>query len=168
MATSGCGPTTMAMVVENLLGQPFPVSASAALALASGARVSGGTDLGRLARAVCQKFGCTYRTSDDIAQATAALTQGSVVVINVGGDRSGHKGIFSDGGHYVLALGMQGEQMLIADPFYYKGKFAAAHRRAVTVVDNWAQSGKTLLLCAPKDVASDAATYATKYHIFSR
>lgn len=62
---------------------------------------------------------------------------GGIAVANVGGDRAGYKGVFSDGGHYVVVLGIAPDgRLLIADPGLYSGKYQKPHRKAAEVVDD--------------------------------
>ncbi|HIU43854.1 MAG TPA: hypothetical protein IAB67_06115 [Candidatus Ventrousia excrementavium] len=127
------------MVVETLLGYPFPLEKSADFALEHGARVPGGTDMGVLSR---------------------ALEQGSIAVANVGGDRTGHKGVFSDSGHYLVVLAEAPDgRLVLADPYLYAGKYDKPHRQAVEVVNS--------LLYAPPDVVDkDAENRSPRYTVF--
>ena len=103
------------MVVETLLGYPFPLEKSADFALEHGARVPGGTDMGVLSR---------------------ALEQGSIAVANVGGDRTGHKGVFSDSGHYLVVLAEAPDgRLVLADPYLMAPYAAGVLRFTVPYAD---------------------------------
>lgn len=71
--SSGCGPVSMSMVVENLTGKAFPPEESVALALQCGARVPGGTDMAALCKAACARFGLTWSTGNDIGVVAGAV-----------------------------------------------------------------------------------------------
>lgn len=73
------------MVIGTLLGERFPPEKSAAFAIEHKARVSGGTDMGVLSRALYWAFGLKVTETDSIDVLRAALEQGCVAVVNVGG-----------------------------------------------------------------------------------
>lgn len=148
------------MVVETLLGYPFPLEKSADFALEHGARVPGGTDMGVLSRALEEAFGLKVTRTDSITVLRAALEQGSIAVVNVGGDRAGYKGVFSDSGHYLVVLAEAPDgRLVLADPYLYAGKYDKPHRQAVEVVGN--------LLYAPPDVVNkDAENRRPRYTVF--
>lgn len=163
--TSGCGPVCMSMVIENLGAGSFPPEKSVALALSSGARVSGGTDMEKLAKAVCEKFPVKYSTttSGDAAFSKMRYTRGAhgskaIVICNVKGDVGSYKGLFSDSGHYVVAAGIGEVYVTVLDPYLYPGKFDTASRRGRAVVNG------NLVYCTPANLAMDTK----KYYIFER
>lgn len=85
---------------------------------------------------------------------------GGVAIANVGGDRGSYKGVFSDGGHYLVALGAAPDgRVILADPYLYDGKYTKPHRRSVEVVDK--------LLYAPAAVLDkDADNRTPRYTLF--
>ena len=148
------------MVVETLLGERFPPEKSAAFAIEHKARVSGGTDMGVLSQALYWAFGLKVTETDSIDVLRAALEQGCVAVVNVGGDRAGYKGVFSDSGHYLVVLAEAPDgRLVLVDPYLYAGKYDKPHRQAVEVVGN--------LLYAPPDVVDkDAENRRPRYTVF--
>ena len=85
-----------------------------------------------------------------------------MAICNTAGDRPGRKGVFSSGGHYVVAAGGDERCLLVLDPGIYPGKYRAQHRaEAVTVF------GDTLL-CSPETLAQDCARRSPRYYIFRR
>ena len=133
------------MVVETLTGQSFPPEQAAAFAIECGARVSTGTDMAVLAKALARAFGLTVTQSNDVEELKSRVCGGAIAICNTGGDRSGYKGVFSDGGHYVVVLGLAPDgRLMLADPGFYAGKYDKSYRRAVEVAGN--------LLYAPPDV----------------
>lgn len=160
--SGGCGVCCAAMVVEGLTGGSFPPEQAVAFAIACGARVSGGTDFRVLGKAVTRRFGLTMRTENRIAALTRHLRQGGWAVVNVGGDRAGHIGVFSNAGHYIVARGLDsGGNIILWDPGNYSGKYRRAGREEVTVRQND-------LLAAPALVDSDAANRSPRYYLFAK
>lgn len=159
--TSGCGVCCASMVVENLTGRLFPPQEAAAYAIENGARVPGGTDMGRLAKCLCRTFGLKVKTSDRVSELVAHLKANGVSIVNTGGDRSGHKGVFSNGGHYLTVLGINGGELIIGDPGLYDGKYDKPYRKAVTV------SGK-VCLAAPAVLDEDCKNRSPRYYLFKR
>ena len=160
VASSGCGPTCASMVVETLTGKRFPPEQAAAFALECGARVSTGTDMAVLAKALARAFGLTVRHTNSVTDLPAALKRGAIAIANVGGDRSGYKGVFSDGGHYVVVLGLAPDgRLMLADPGFYAGKYQKPHRKAVEVAGN-------LLYAPPQVLDKDAQNRNPRYLLF--
>ena len=122
LRTAGCGVCCIAMTVEALTDQRFPPWEAALLSLSIGARVAGGTDMVRLGKAAAKQFGLVYGATNDISALMDHLENG-VAIANVGGDRPGHKGLFSDGGHYVFVAGTEDGRLAVRDPGYYPGKY---------------------------------------------
>lgn len=157
--TSGCGPVCMSMVIENLGAGTFPPKEAVKLALSSGARVSGGTDMDRLAKAVCGKFPVKYTEKTSLDAAISAMRYHKALVIcNVKGNVGSYKGLFSDSGHYVVAAALGDVYVTILDPYLYPGKFDTATRRGRAVANG------NLVYCTPENLGKDTK----RYYIFER
>ena len=153
VASSGCGPCCMSMVVENLGAGAFPPPASAAFALSVGARASSGTNMEVLGRAAAAKFGLLFTRTSDAGEAEAAVKSGKIAIVNVKGNTTGHKGLFSDGGHYVVLAAIEGNTAVVLDPYLYPGKFDKTGRKGkVSLKGNEAR-------CALADLEADAKGY---------
>ena len=148
------------MIVETLTGEAFPPEQAAALAIEQGARVSTGTDMRVLSNALCRKFGLKVTRTDSVAVLQAALEQHCAAIVNVGGDRTGYKGVFSDGGHYLVIFGQAADgRLVLADPYLYAGKYDKSYRKAVEVAGS-------LLYATPEVVDKDAENRSPRYTIF--
>ena len=148
------------MVVETLTGKHFPPEQAAAFAIECGARAASGTGMAVLAKALAKAFGLTVTQSNDMTELPAALKRGSVAIANTGGDRPGYKGVFSDGGHYVVVLGLAPDgRLMLADPGFYAGKYQKPHRKVVEVVGN-------LLYASPQVLDRDAQNRNPRYMLF--
>lgn len=81
-----------------------------------------------LSKAACSRWNLRCDTSNDINAVLPAVLGGAIAICNVAGDRAGHKGIFSSGGHYIACVGAGNGVAIIADPGIYPGKFDTAWR----------------------------------------
>lgn len=150
------------MVVENLTGKQFSPEDAARLAISVGARVSTGTDMSVLSSVIASDFKLKLLTTNRVDVLTERLYDGAVAIVNVGGDRAGYKGIFSDGGHYIVAAGMYKDKVIIADSNMYDGKYSFLYRKKVVeVIGN-------CLLASPETVDKDASNRSPRYYIFSK
>lgn len=163
VATSGCGVCCASMIVENMTDKKLPPDQCAQYAIKAGARVSGGTDMRLLGSCIARDYGLAMETGNNTATMIEALKRGAYAVVNVGGDRTGHVGLFSDSGHYILAVGLAADgRVQVLDPNYYTGKFDKVGRKGkVTVQGN-------ICLVSQSDLASDTTVTSTKYYLFSR
>lgn len=161
--SGGCGPTSMAMIVSNLISQSVDPVAMAAFAINCGARVAGGTDMNVLAKAVCSSYGLTYTTTDDENTLLQHLNNGGMAIANVGGDRSGYTGVFSNGGHYIVVYGVNGNKVVVLDPGYYSGKFNKTGRTGKVSI-----SGEYYLVTDISVLAPDTANRSPQYWLFKK
>ena len=140
VASGGCGPTCISILLENLIGVSFPPPQSAAYAIKCGARVDTGTDMALLSANVARDSGLARTRTDSIDELKAAISDGGMAICNVNGnikDRSGkliYRGVFSSGGHYVVVVSIDGNTAIIADPGMYPGKYDGKYRAAQVAV----------------------------------
>ena len=151
------------MVVNSLTNEQVPVIEMVQFAQSVGARVSSGTDMKVLGDAIANTYGFDVERTDDISALKVALQNGAVAIINVGGDRNGYKGVFSDSGHYLIAYGVLGDNntILMADPYMYSGKYSASYRQSVTVSGDF-------IYAASSVVDKDASNRSPRYTIFTK
>lgn len=160
VATSGCGVCCMSMVVEGLTGKKWGPKQSAEYSISIGARASGGTDMARLGRQAAAKFGLVYSVTSDIERLVEAVQGGAWAIANVGGDRPGYVGLFSDSGHFVAVRGIKAGRLIVWDPMLYAGKFSKQGRAGkVTLEGNDAY-------VMPAFLDKDCETRYPRYYIF--
>lgn len=148
------------MIVGTLKGQALPPEKAAAFAIANKARVSTGTDMGALSKALAKTYGLKVTTTNSVSALQTALEKGGAAIVNVGGNRGSYKGVFSDAGHYLVVLCQAPDgRLVLADPYMYAGKYQKAHRKAVEVCGS-------LLYAAPDVVDRDADNRSPRYTIF--
>jgi hypothetical protein len=127
--SGGCGVCCASMIVENLTAHQIGPKLMATYAINKRARISGGTDMNTLAKAICADYGLEFRTTNDEAELLNHLRAGGMAIANVGGNRGGYVGVFSDGGHFIVVAGLtDAGNCIVLDPGYYPGKFSGAGR----------------------------------------
>jgi hypothetical protein len=160
--SGGCGPTCAAMVIETLTGQAFPPPMAAKFAIDHGARISGGTAMLTLGKAICNAFGLELATTSDEQVLKKHILGGGLAIANVGGDRSGYVGVFSDGGHYVVIGGILNDTVSVYDPGLYAGKFNKPGRKGkVGIVGHECK-------CNIATLAKDTENRNPSYYLFKK
>ena len=155
--SGGCGVCAAVNVVGALTGKSIPVRVMRDLAINGGARVSGGTDMKRLAALICSqyKLKCTY--TSDILDLQTHLKKGGAAICNTAG-----RGMFSTGGHYIAALGILGGRVCFADPGLYTGKYGTAKRRGYVTVSG------DLIFSTGATLDDDCIGRYPRYYLFER
>lgn len=159
--SGGCGVCVMAMALDDLLGTASDIRALAKYAIDCGARVPGGTDMNIFCRAVTADHGFDYRAGNSVDDLPGALSDGAVIIANVGGDRPGYTGLFSMGGHYVYCHAMAGGRLTVWDPGYYSGKFSKPGRQGKVEIDF------PDIYVSPVYLDRDTENRRPRYHILS-
>jgi len=160
--SGGCGVCCGAMIVSSMASQTVDPEAMAAYSIAIGARVSGGTDMNTLADAICRDYGLSCETTSDENNLLEHLKDGGMAIANVGGDRDGWTGVFSNGGHFVVVAEYNGYTVAIMDPAYYSGKFSLAGRSGKVIVNG------DLCYCNVEVLADDTANRSPAYWLFKK
>ena len=155
--SGGCGVCASVNVVGALTGKAISVRVMRDLAVNGGARVSGGTDMRRLASLICGKYGLKVATTSSLPELQRHLIRGGVAICNSAG-----RGMFSTGGHYVVALGILGGKVCIADPGLYTGKYSTAARKAKVTVSG------DLVFADAETLNADCIGRAPRYYLFSK
>jgi hypothetical protein len=119
--------------------------------MACGARVVGGTDFGILAAALRKQYPIKWRLSTSIDEVVSAIRYGGAVAVC--NTKGGATGLFSDSGHYVLAVSVGGYYMTVLDPYLYAGKFDTAARKGKVTLD-----GNDAYV-TPENLAADCKRY---------
>ncbi|MFR7544805.1 MAG: C39 family peptidase [Clostridia bacterium] len=130
VGTSGCGPTSAAMVVTAIKGTITPPE-MADLFVNNGYRsASNGTYLSAF-RWVADVFDIGYQETYNLDTAVNLLKDNNYLIVSVG------NGLFTTGGHLMVITGIDGDTLKIYDPYLYSGKFDTSTRRGkVTVSGN--------------------------------
>lgn len=122
IGSSGCGPTSAAMVVSSIKGTVTPDIMANAF-LQNGYRSANNGTYWSAYRAVADEFNIGYTETSDIQKAIELLRNDNYVICSVG------NGLFTTGGHYIVLAGIEGDTLKIFDPYLYNGKFNTSTRR---------------------------------------
>lgn len=122
IGSSGCGPTSAAMVVSSIKGTVTP-EIMADTFVKYGYRSANNGTYWSAYRAVADEFNIGYTETADIQKAIELLRNDNYVICSVG------NGLFTTGGHYIVIVGIEGETLKIYDPYLYNGKFETSTRR---------------------------------------
>ena len=128
IGTSGCGPTSAAMVVTAIKGTITP-DKMGNLFVQYGYRSSNNGTYWSAFRAVADEFNIGYTETSDIQKALQLLESNNYVVVSVG------NGLFTTGGHFIVLTELNGDTITVYDPYLYAGKFDTSTRRGKVTVD---------------------------------
>ena len=118
-----------------------------------------------LSSCICRDYSLVRELTDDVDKLTASLKSGAVAVCNVGGDRDGYEGVFSDGGHYLVAVDAADDAVLLVDPGMYDTRYSSEYRASKVNV----LSIRDGLIAADRAVLDrDCANRAPRYYIFQK
>ena len=105
-----------------------------------------------------------YEVYRDNAGEKIGGDHGGNLIIHIGGDREGHIGVFSHGGHYVAAIGQQADgRIIVLDPSYKPGKYEEEGRKGKVEMKN-----DFVCLCDPQLLVADTATRDPGFYLFWR
>ena len=130
IGTSGCGPTSAAMVVTATRGAITP-DRMGDLFVQYGYRSANNGTYWSAFRAVADEFDIGYQECSSLDTAVSLVRNNNYVICSVG------NGLFTTGGHFIVIVGIEGDTLKIYDPYLYSGKFDTSTRRGkVTVSGN--------------------------------
>lgn len=169
VATGGCGPCSALMIVENMTSDRWYMQDWINWVISTGARVSGGTDMRRLSKAMAKKYGFIVSTTSDEAVLREHLRKGGMAIGNCGGSYGGWKGLFSTAGHFFTIVGYTGDgYYIVLDPNWTSNKFTNRNNS----LSNWRrqhaiQGDGTMVYVNAANLNSDTKTRKPSYYLFS-
>ena len=128
IGSSGCGPTSAAMIVTACKGTITP-DTMADLFVKYGYRSSNNGTYWSAFRAVADEFDIGYTETSDIQTALKLLQNNNYVVASVG------NGLFTTGGHFIVLTKVENNIIEVYDPYLYSGKFDTSTRRGKVTVE---------------------------------
>ena len=163
--SSGCGLCSAIMVADRLLvNHDFDLKAAIRLSYDVKANFTHGTSYKRFAPAFAEKMGFEWEGTDDPERLRYCLRTGGAAVVHVGGDREGHVGVFSHGGHYIAAVSEDRDgRIVILDPSYKEGKYEEEGRKGLVEVKDG-----VIAICDMQVLVDDTANRQPHYHLFWR
>ena len=130
IGTSGCGPTSAAMVVTAIKGTITPPEMGD-LFVQYGYRSSNNGTYWSAFRWVADVFNIGYQECSSLDTAVNLVRNNNYVIVSCA------NGLFTTGGHFIVIVGIDGDTLKIYDPYLYSGKFDTSTRRGkVTVSGN--------------------------------
>ena len=129
---SACGPASLCNALRAAGIADVDLLTMCRLAVSCGARVDGGTDMAALLKAASERYGFTYQPTSKNADLIAHLKAGGTAILHAGSAYP----LFSNGGHFVSAVGASGDVITVLDSYWYDGKYTSTtlRRDNVTVV----------------------------------
>lgn len=128
IGSSGCGPTSAAMVVSSIKGNITPKE-MADLYVQYGYRSKNSGTYWSAFKWTADVFNIEYKETGNFDNAINVLKDNNYVVVSCGA------GLFTYGGHYIVIVGVDGDNLKIYDPYLYSGKFDVSTRRGKVVVN---------------------------------
>lgn len=146
IGSSGCGSTSASMVVSSSKGAILPTTMSK-LFVENGYRTANSGTAWSAYSFVADYFDFNeYYSTSNFNKAMEYLKQKNnngtskyYIVVSCG------SGLFTNSGHYIVLVSLDGETIKVADPYLYLGKFNTASRKIgnVTIKDNYAYLSET-------------------------
>ena len=128
IGTSGCGPTSASMVVTACKGAITPDKMSD-LFVKYGYRSANNGTYWSAFRAVADEFDIDYTETYNLDTVVNLLRDNHYVVASCG------NGLFTNGGHFIVLIGIEGNTIKVYDPYLYSGKFEISTRRGKATVN---------------------------------
>ena len=122
IGTSGCGPTSAAMVVSSIKGNITPDS-MASLYTQYGYRSANQGTYWSAFRWTADVFNIGYSECYRLDDAVAKLRNNHYIIASC------NQGLFTYGGHFIVLTGVEGNYIKVYDPYLYNGKFDVSSRR---------------------------------------
>lgn len=164
IASGGCGPSSVCNLGNNLLGWNASIPQIAQIAVDSGARYNGGTNISTLLSAVQAQFGgFTYAYTSNDSNAFSAVDAGAMAIMHTNGTvkSSQYSQLLSSGGHFLCLLRVDGDTATIVDSYSYDGKWTATDVRR----QNITQTDTVGIVQCPLSVLAEVVDY---YYIVNR
>ncbi len=122
IGSSGCGPTSAAMVVTACKGAITPDTMSN-LWVKYGYRSANNGSYWSGFRATADEFNIEYQETIYLNSVVELLKNNHIAVASCG------NGLFTTGGHFIVLIGVEGNYIKVYDPYLYSGKFDLPSRR---------------------------------------
>ena len=127
IGTSGCGPTSSAMVVSSIKGNITP-DTMANLYTQYGYRSANQGTYWSAFKWTADVFNIGYSECYKLDDAVAKLKDNHYIIASC------NQGLFTYGGHFIVLTGVEGDYIKVYDPYLYNGKFDVASRRGKATV----------------------------------
>ena len=160
--SGGCGLCSVCMVIDQLTTQELSVRECTELSMAVGGNHMDGTDMKVLGPVVAEKFHLDFSMSNDIGEAIEAIRDGGRVICLVSAREEGNKGIFTSGGHYIVAIAATKKEICILDPSWRSDKYTKWIKEGLVRAEG------TLVYTSPEVLDAEGKRSEFRYYIFRR
>ena len=126
--SSGCGPTSAAMVVSSIRGTITPDKMGDLFVEYGYRSTNNGTYFSAM-KWVADVFDITYKETYNLNTAVNFIKDNYYVIVSC------NEGLFTYGGHFIVIVGIEGNTLKIYDPYLYSGKFDVSSRRGKATVE---------------------------------
>ena len=126
IGNSGCGPTSAAMIVSTIKGSILP-SKMGDLFVKYGYRTANSGTYHSAFEWVGKYFDLTWGRAYSTDSMVNYLKKGYIAVCGC------KKGLFTNGGHFIAIMGIDGDTLKVYDPYLYSGKFTTSARKPANV-----------------------------------
>lgn len=156
-ARAGCGLACLCMLGSGLGGERLTMEKCVELSVRHGANRDG-TDMRKLGPIMAKRWQLNYRESSDLTELQQCLRDGGMAILNAGRPH----GLFSEGGHFLLAVAERDEMLWILDPSYSEEKYAAPHRINAVRIEY------PYVIASPVDVVRETQNRSPSYYLFAK
>lgn len=127
IGSSGCGPTSSAMVVSSIKGAITP-DAMADLYCKYGYRSASQGTYWSAFKWTADVFDIEYSECYKLDEAVEKLKDNHYIIASC------NQGLFTYGGHFIVLIGVEGDYIKVYDPYLYNGKFETSTRKGLATV----------------------------------
>lgn len=127
IGSSGCGPTSAAMVVSSIKGNITP-DKMAELYTKYGYRSANQGTYWSAFKWTGDIFDIEYSECYKLDDAVEKLKDNNYIIASC------NQGLFTYGGHFIVLIGIEGDYIKVYDPYLYNGKFDVSSRRGLATV----------------------------------
>lgn len=128
IGSSGCGPTSAAMVVSSIKGNITP-DKMAELYTKYGYRSANQGTYWSAFKWTADIFDIEYSECYKLDDAVEKLKDNNYIIASC------NQGLFTYGGHFIVLIGIEGDYIKVYDPYLYNGKFNVSSRRGLATVN---------------------------------
>ena len=129
-AMASCGPCSAIMVLDRLsAAHSMDLPEAIQLAYDADALAHPGTNMEKYAPLFAERFNLKLEMTNDPERLRHCLRTGGAAIVHSGGDREGHIGVFTHGGHYIAAISeTEDGKIVVLDPSQKVGKYVEEGR----------------------------------------
>ena len=127
IGSSGCGPTSAAIVVSSIKGNITP-DKMAELYTKYGYRSANQGTYWSAFKWTADIFDIEYSECYKLDDAVEKLKDNNYIIASC------NQGLFTYGGHFIALIGIEGDYIKVYDPYLYNGKFDVSSRRGLATV----------------------------------